>query len=111
MQFSSIWPIDKALSGATTPGQSGSGSNVNEGVLHILQSSSITGTSPSDFLVSYPGHWLGGGGGNPSADVHSVYSTAQVEWAKLRLDGLYSLFDFYLPHSLNQLLRNCFTDP
>ena len=27
----------------------------NEGVLHIPQSSSITGTSPSDCLVSYPG--------------------------------------------------------
>ena len=61
MQFSSIQPIDKALSGATTPGQSGPGSNGNEGVLHIPQSSSITGTPPSDHLVSYPGHSLGGG--------------------------------------------------
>ena len=25
MQFSSIWPLDKALSGATIPGQSGMG--------------------------------------------------------------------------------------
>ena len=32
-QFSSIWPIDKTLSGATNPGQSGSGSDFNEGVL------------------------------------------------------------------------------
>ena len=46
MQFSSIQPIDRALSGATIPGQSGPGSNVNEGVLRIPQSSSITGTSP-----------------------------------------------------------------
>ena len=60
MQFSSIWPIDKTLSGATTPGQSGPGRNGNEGVLHIPQSSSMTETSPSDCLVSYPGH-LGGG--------------------------------------------------
>ena len=29
-------PIDTALSGATTPGQSGPGSNDNEGVLRIL---------------------------------------------------------------------------
>ena len=29
----SIWPIDKSLSGATTPGQSGLGNNGNEGVL------------------------------------------------------------------------------
>ena len=46
--FSSIWPIDRALSGATTPGKSGPGSDGNDGVLHIPQSSSITGTSPSD---------------------------------------------------------------
>ena len=52
-QFSSIWPIDRTLSGAATPGQSGPGSDVNKGVLHIPQSSSITGTSPSDCFVSY----------------------------------------------------------
>ena len=60
MQLSSIWPIDRALSGATTPSQSGLGSDGNEGVLHIPQSFSITGTSPSDCLVSYPGHSLVG---------------------------------------------------
>ena len=48
------------LSGATTPGQSGLGSNGNEGVLCVPQSSIITGTSPLDCLVSYPGHSLGG---------------------------------------------------
>ena len=48
--FSSIGPIDRVLSGATTLGQSGSGSNGNEGVLYIPQSSSITGTSPLDFF-------------------------------------------------------------
>ena len=37
-----------------------SGSNGNEGVLRIPQSSSIAGTSPSDYLVSYLGHSLGG---------------------------------------------------
>ena len=51
-QFSCIWPIDRALSGATTPGQSGPESDGNEGVLRIRQSSHITGTSPSDILVS-----------------------------------------------------------
>ena len=35
-------------SGATTPSQSGPGSNGNEGILRILQCSSITGTPPSD---------------------------------------------------------------
>ena len=54
MQFSSIWPIDRTLSGATTPGQSGPGSD------GLPQSSSITGTSPSDCLVSYPGHSFAG---------------------------------------------------
>ena len=36
--------FDRAQSGASIPGQSGPGSNGNEGVLHIPQSSSITGT-------------------------------------------------------------------
>ena len=50
-QLSSIWPIDKNLSDATTLGQSGPGSDGSKGILHIPQSSSITGTSPSDYLV------------------------------------------------------------
>ena len=45
-------PLIGYLSGATTPGQCGTGSNGNEGVLRIPQSSSITGTSLSDCLVS-----------------------------------------------------------
>ena len=48
------------LSGATTPGQSGPGGDGYEGILCIPQSSNITGTSPSDCLVSYPGYSLGG---------------------------------------------------
>ena len=52
MLNSFIWPIDRILSGATTPGQSGPGSNDNERVLHIHQSSSITEASLSDRLVS-----------------------------------------------------------
>ena len=43
-EFSSIWIIDKILSRATTPGQSGPGTKGNEGVHCIPQSSSITGT-------------------------------------------------------------------
>ena len=68
------------LSGAITPGQSGPGSNGNEGVLRIPQSSSTAGNSPSDCLVSYRGHSLGGGS-YPSAEVQSVYSTAPADWA------------------------------
>ena len=78
-QFSSIWPIDRTWSGATTPGQSGPGSNGNEGVLHIPQSSSITKASPSDCLVSYPENPLGES--YPSADIQSVYSTAPADRA------------------------------
>ena len=46
--FSSIEPVDMTLSDATSLGQSGPGSDGNERVLHIPQSSSITGASPSD---------------------------------------------------------------
>ena len=59
-QFSSIWPIDRTLSIATTLGQSELGSDGNEGVLRIPQSSCITGTSQTDCLVSYIGHSFGG---------------------------------------------------
>ena len=56
MPNSSIWPVDKSLSSATIPGQSGPGSDGSEGV----QSSSITGNSPLDCFVSYLGHSLVG---------------------------------------------------
>ena len=56
IQFSSNRPIERTLSGATTPSQSGPGSDGNKGVLKIPQSFSINGALPSDYLVSYPGH-------------------------------------------------------
>ena len=74
-QFSSIWSINRTLSVATAPDQNGSGSDGNEGVLRIHQSSSITGTSQSDCLVSYTGHTLGVGSYS-STEKQSVYSTA-----------------------------------
>ena len=58
MPNSSIWPIDRTLSGTPTPGQSGPRNDGNEGVLRISQRSCITGSSPSDCLVSCPGHSL-----------------------------------------------------
>ena len=73
MQFSCILPIERTLSDATTPGQSEPGNDGNEEVLRVPQRSSITGTSPSDCLVSYPGYSLGRGS-YPSAEVQSVYS-------------------------------------
>ena len=77
--FSSIWPIDQTLSGATTLAQSGPGSDGNEEVLHIPQSSSITEASPSDCLVSYSGHSLEGES-YPSPEMQSMYSTAPAAW-------------------------------
>ena len=51
--FSSILPIDRTLSGSTTPGQSGPRSDSNNEVLRIPKISSISGTSPSDCFMSY----------------------------------------------------------
>ena len=59
MSNSSIWHIDRTLSGATTPSQSGHRSNGNEEVICIPQSSSITGAAPSDCLMFISGHTLG----------------------------------------------------
>ena len=61
MSNSSISPIDRTLSGASFSDQSGPGSDGNEGVFRIPQSPSITGASPSDCLVSYPGDSSGVG--------------------------------------------------
>ena len=55
MSNSSIRPIDRILSGVTTPSQNGPGNDGNEEILCIPQSSSVTGASPSDCLKSYPG--------------------------------------------------------
>ena len=60
-QFSFIWLIERTQSDDTTLSQIGPGSDANEGVFRISQSSSITGTSPSDCSVSYHGHSLGWG--------------------------------------------------
>ena len=73
MSDSSIWPINRTLSGATTSGQSAPGSDVTERVLCIPQSSSIT----------RPGYALGGGYLSP--DMQSVYSTAPADWASLKI--------------------------
>ena len=75
-QFTSIKPINRALSGATIPGQIGPGSNGNEGVLCIPQTPSITGTSPSDFFSVISRTLVCEEGSYNSAEVQSVYSTA-----------------------------------
>ena len=57
--LTSVFSIDRTLSGATIPSQSGSDSNGNEGVLYIPQISK-TRALLSDDLISYPGHDLAG---------------------------------------------------
>ena len=70
-QFISICPIDRVLSDATTPGQSGPGSNGNEGVLCILKSFSNIGAWQSNCLVSYTEHSL----------VEGLTPTTPANWA------------------------------
>ena len=103
MSNSSIWPIDWALSGATTSGQSGPRSNGNEGVLFISQSSSITWASPSDCLVSYLGHSLGKS--YPSAEIHLVYSTPPSWLGHLSLVCSSIHFDLSLSQTFSALDR------
>ena len=79
IQFNSIWPTDRTLSGATTSGQSELWSDTNEGILYIPQSSSITGTLPSDCFVSYTGHSMEES--YLSAVMQSVYSAALANLA------------------------------
>ena len=74
-QFSSIWPID-----------SEPGSDANESVLHIPQSSSITGILPSDFLVSYPGTWFLRGMFSLSRGVGVFYSPSRLGKQLIRTD-------------------------
>ena len=57
----------------------GPGSDGNEEVLRISQSSSITWASLSDCLVSYPGHSLGES--YPFVEIYFVYSPAPTDLA------------------------------
>ena len=78
MQLTSIWHIQRTLSSVTTPDQIGSGSDGNEEVLRIPQSSNITGTSQSDRLV-ISRTFVGGGVLPPSAEKQSVYFTTPAD--------------------------------
>ena len=80
MSNNCIWPIDRALSGVTTPDQSGPESNGNEGALHIPQSSSNTWTK-SDCLFLYPGHSFGES--YPSAEMQTMYSAVPANWTRM----------------------------
>ena len=73
-QFSSIWPTDRTLWGASTPGQSRPENDDNKRVLCIPQS------SPSDRLVSYLGHSFGEGAVLPLCrkTVGVIYSPSRM---------------------------------
>ena len=70
MSNNSVWPIDRTLSGATIWGQIGPGSDDNEEVLCITESSSIIDASSPDCLVSYAGYSLGKS--NYTAEIQSM---------------------------------------
>ena len=78
--------IDRTLVGATTPGPSRPGSNGNERVFHIPQSSE-SGVSPSDCLVSDPEH--SSRVSYSSAEMQSAYSPAPNYWSSLMKGGSY----------------------
>ena len=77
MPNSSIFLIDRTLSVATTPDESATGGDDNEGVFPIPKSSRITESLPSDCLVSYLGHSLGEF--YSPAGMQSVYSAAPAD--------------------------------
>ena len=77
MQFSCIWPIHRTLSGASTPGQSGPGSDGNEGELCISESLALL--EPHHQIVQCKIQFY------TSAKMQSVYSTVQADMARLHL--------------------------
>ena len=71
-----------ALSGATTPDQSGPGSDGNEGVLRIPPKLQHC-WNLTIRLFSVISRTLVGGMSYPSAEKQSVYSTAPADWASV----------------------------
>ena len=97
MSNSSTWTIYRILSDAITPSQSGPWSECDEVVLCIFQSSSISGASPSDCLMSYTRCcW----GSYSSAEMQSALSTIPADSAFQTGDGRINL-NTILVHSRN----------
>ena len=97
MSNTSIWPINRTLSGTTTLGQSRPGSDGNERVLCIPQSSSITGTSPSDCLLSYSRHLLVGVVLPLCRDaISECYSPSQLGWELVKCTPYKSAWELAL---------------
>ena len=92
MSNGSIRPIDRTLLGATTPNQSGPGSNDNEGYSTFPYYRNLT----IRLFISYLGRSLGKF--YPSAEMLSVYSKAPADRANKTLAG-YSLLDSLHTHT------------
>ena len=82
MLFNFILPIDRTLSGATSLGQNGPGSDGNKWVLRITQRSTVAEAIPSVCSVPWTGHSLEKS--YSSAELQSVYSAAPADKAKIR---------------------------
>ena len=76
MSNSSNWLTDQVPNQVLTL----QGTMAMKRVHRIPQRSIITGTLPSDCLMSYPGHLLMKGS-YPFAEMQSVYSTGPADWA------------------------------
>ena len=68
-QFNSTWLLDRTLSGATTPGQSGPGSDGNERVLHFPKAAALQETRHQIVKCHKQDTAL------------SVYSVSPADWA------------------------------
>ena len=79
---SSIWAIDRNLSGATTPVLSGSGSDGIEGVIRITRSSGITELYHKIILCHIKDTRWGWGSYIPVL-MQPVYSTTPANWANM----------------------------
>ena len=114
VQFSSIWPIDRTLSGATTLGPSGPGSDGDEGMLRIPQNSSIIGASPVIsswgrlplcreavgvfYSPSRLGTYIFGTFAMFNENVHEMANLAQCEFRSIGETGLVAIRSYSIIH-------------
>ena len=74
-----MWPIEGSLTGTTTLCQSGTGSNGNDGVLYIPQSSRTGAHIQMQFKIIF--RTLVARKSYPSTEMESVYSKAPTDWS------------------------------
>ena len=106
MSNSSIRPIDRTLSGATTPVRREPGSNDNEGVIHISQSS-LAGASASVVCFHIQDTRFFGGNGILLLG-RDVLGAPSPIWLKfINLIIAFSLFSGYEVDSVHEKLGPC----